>query len=179
MLPRPRVAIVGVSHAIWQPRARPEHKSSRHAKDLSTRVSSTTRCRSGRYWDFWLRIAQRHGQFIGMRKRTYVIDTTHDSLRISHKPESVVRHAAQLFTLKHHASSPIQRIRVLAVLVDYPQVRLGFLELTGLLAFGRGKAVGKYLLRRTFGADRFDSVHRRLPDWSHFLTKIRLSGMRQ
>lgn len=130
-------------------------------------------------WDLWLRIAQRHGQFIGMRKRTYVIDTTHDSLRISHKPESVVRPAAQMFALKHHASSPIQRIRVLAVLADYPQVRLGLLELTGLLVFGRGKAVGKYLLRRTFGAERLDSVRRRLPDWSHLLTKIRLSGMRR
>jgi hypothetical protein len=128
-------------------------------------------------WDLWIRMARRYGKFIGMRKRTYVIDATHDNARISHKPESVVRLAAQLFAAKHHASAPVQRFRIRSVFVDYPQVRLDPLELTVLFAIGSRKAVGKYLLRRMIGPERYGRIRERLPHLSIFFTKIWSRGL--
>nr|WP_241018443.1 glycosyltransferase [Paraburkholderia sp. Tr-20389] len=130
-------------------------------------------------WDLWLRMAHRYGQFIGIRTCTYVIDATHQRERISDRSESAVRRAAQLFAAKHYASAPIQRFRIRAVFVDYPQVRLGLLELAGLFAIGSRRAVGRYLLRHTVGPDLYDQIRRRLSGWSVFFVKLRSGGLRR
>ncbi|ACC75747.1 glycosyltransferase [Paraburkholderia phymatum] len=130
-------------------------------------------------WDLWLRMAYRYGEFVGIRACTYVIDATHQHERISDRSEAALRRAAQLFAAKHYASAPVQKFRIRSVFVDYPQVRLGLLELAGLLAIGNRRAVGRYLLRKTVGPELYDQIRRRLAGWSVIFTRRESAGFRR
>jgi glycosyltransferase involved in cell wall biosynthesis len=109
-------------------------------------------------WDLWIRMALNGVHFINMKCNSYVVDESHEFLRISLKPETQIRMACVLMqaTASAHCKLKIShRAGMTASMLAYPSVRLRFKDACVLIAGLKLRS----LIRKIWA-----SVERRSPD---------------
>ncbi|MGF6769888.1 glycosyltransferase involved in cell wall biosynthesis [Paraburkholderia sp. GAS199] len=106
-------------------------------------------------WDMWLRMSERHGDFIGNPEPSYVWDIAHEQGRISDQAEQRIRVGSARFAEKHGFRSHAESAVIVVSLAGYKAVQLSLRECAVLIRSGNGATLVAHELRRLFGETAF------------------------
>ncbi|MFL9998174.1 glycosyltransferase [Paraburkholderia sediminicola] len=106
-------------------------------------------------WDMWLRMCERHGDFIGDPEPSYIWDIAHEQGRISDQAGQRIRNGSKSFAEKHGYYSSDERAAIVVALAGYKTIRLSLQECVVLGTTGRSSLVLAHLIRRYFGDAAF------------------------
>lgn len=87
-------------------------------------------------WDLWLRMIERFGPAVNLRRGTYFSDQVHRGPRITMQSDRVIRRAMELFAEKHKLNGRADKVPLLLEYARYPQAKLSLKDFKALLTAG-------------------------------------------